>query len=190
MATEWFCKIMGEEWGPMSSGELQAIARWGRLTRDDIVRSGADGAWVRAELVPGLFPAPANAVTVTPDSQSGGRRSGCPAKRTMRNAVQKQYWFRIDKKIAGPFSAQQLRQLAEYGLLKRFYMISNDRRHWTRASLVKGLVFCAIDRDAATMSVRSAVVLDEPISWSDSSSDEMESGVDQHVLAEVAGQGE
>ena len=55
MATEWYCKIMGDEWGPMSSQELMAVAQRGRLTRNDTVRRGADGTWVRAEVVKGLF---------------------------------------------------------------------------------------------------------------------------------------
>ena len=25
MATEWYCRIMGEEWGPMSEQELMAV---------------------------------------------------------------------------------------------------------------------------------------------------------------------
>jgi len=66
MATEWFCRVMGEEWGPMSARELVAVARFGRLTRDDVVRRGATGTWVRAEIVEGLFNEPAQASTIAP----------------------------------------------------------------------------------------------------------------------------
>ncbi len=58
MATQWFCKIMGDEQGPLTAGELQAIAHSGRLSIDDLVRKHADGTWVRAENVVGLFDRP------------------------------------------------------------------------------------------------------------------------------------
>ncbi len=58
MATEWFCKIMGDEQGPMTAAELHTLARAGRLTIDDLVRKHADGSWVRAENVIGLFDRP------------------------------------------------------------------------------------------------------------------------------------
>ena len=64
MATHWFCKIMGDELGPMSAGELQAIARSGQLAIDDLVRKHADGTWVRAENVIGLFDRPSLPVVV------------------------------------------------------------------------------------------------------------------------------
>jgi GYF domain 2 len=64
MATEWFCKIMGDEQGPLSAGQLQALARSGRLTIDDVVRKHADGTWVRAENVIGLFDRPSLPVVV------------------------------------------------------------------------------------------------------------------------------
>jgi hypothetical protein len=46
---------MGEELGPMSQQQLLAMARSGQFTRDDLVRKGADGDWVRGEVVKGLF---------------------------------------------------------------------------------------------------------------------------------------
>lgn len=166
MTTEWYCKIMGEEIGPLSLDELTAIARWGRLSRDDTVRSGASGTWVRAELVSGLFDRGTSPTKNGSDSAVAKRLAGSPARRTVRRGNQEQYWFRIGPKIVGPFSAQQLKQLAENGLLRRFYLVSNDQRHWTRASLVRGLVFSSLDEDFATLSIRSAVVVDQPLDWS------------------------
>jgi hypothetical protein len=58
MATQWFCKIMGDEQGPMSASELQTIARSGQLAIDDLVRKHSGGTWVRAENVIGLFDRP------------------------------------------------------------------------------------------------------------------------------------
>jgi len=50
---------MDEVWGPMTAQELALVARRGRLTRDDLVRQGEKGTWVRAEIVAGLFNADA-----------------------------------------------------------------------------------------------------------------------------------
>ncbi|MEX2308080.1 MAG: hypothetical protein WD738_10835 [Pirellulales bacterium] len=168
MAAEWFCRIMGDEWGPMSAMELVAVARWGRLTRDDTVRCGTKGTWVRAELVRGLFNTAQVAATVTSGRVVIDARRARPAKRSVRKIVPTQYWVRVDEKIAGPFSSRELRQMAEQGALKPFHWISKDRERWARAALVKGLSFGGANADAATMSVRSAVWLDEPIASPDS----------------------
>lgn len=58
MAANWFCKIMGDEKGPLTATELQEIARSGGLGIDDLVRSEAHSTWVRAENVVGLFDRP------------------------------------------------------------------------------------------------------------------------------------
>jgi GYF domain 2 len=64
MATQWFCKIMGDEQGPMTAVELHQLARSGGLAIDDLVRKHADGIWVRAENVIGLFDRPSLPVVV------------------------------------------------------------------------------------------------------------------------------
>jgi len=57
VATEWFCEISDEQLGPLSSQQLKTMADEGRLTGEDRVRQGTDGAWVPAGRVKGLFPA-------------------------------------------------------------------------------------------------------------------------------------
>jgi hypothetical protein len=64
MATQWFCKIMGDEQGPMTAGQLRAIARRGGLGIDDFVRKHGQSSWVRAENVIGLFDQPSLPVVV------------------------------------------------------------------------------------------------------------------------------
>jgi hypothetical protein len=157
MGSEWFCRIMGEEWGPMSAVELIAVARWGRLTRDDQVRREDSGTWVRAELVKGLFNTPPVAATVTSDRLVAAVKNAAPAKRSVRKSALSQYWVKIGEKISGPFSAGELRQMAEQGALKPSYLISRDRQRWAPAAKVKGLSFGGASADAATISVRSAV---------------------------------
>jgi hypothetical protein len=164
MRTEWYCQIMGEEWGPMSSQELMAVARRGRLTRDDLVRSGANGTWVRAENVVGLFHTPVpEESSIDPGEIVAAVQAAMPARRCVHNHVKGSYWFRIGTNVLGPFSGNQLKQLAEHDLLKPFHMVSNDRRHWVRASRAGGLSFGKQERDVATASVRSAVWIETPL---------------------------
>lgn len=89
MANQWFCRVMGEELGPMPPQQLLAMTRSGQLTREDLVRKGADGNWVRAENVKGLFTVPSvhdatASVAESPNTSAGkaatagiaGSRSG------------------------------------------------------------------------------------------------------------------
>jgi hypothetical protein len=166
MATEWYCRIMSEEWGPMSEQELIAVARRGRLARDDTVKRGNAGTWVRAELVRGLFNSPPAATTATSDRVVAAIQQAAPAKRSVRSVVPTRYWIKMGPKgtrVAGPFSAKAVRQFAEHGILKPFHLVSNDRRHWTRAVHVRGLVFGGAAPEAETASVRSAVWVEEPL---------------------------
>jgi GYF domain 2 len=173
MATEWFCKIMGEEWGPMSQQELVAVARRGRLTRDDNVKRGDQGTWVRAEVVRGLFNSPPIAATVTSDRLVAAVQRAAPAKRSVVLSIDPmRYWIKIGQvgtRVAGPFSADRVRQFAEQGVLKPFHLVSNDRRHWYRAVDARGMVFGGAAASAKTISARSSVWLEQPVLSSDSS---------------------
>ena len=169
MTLEWYCKIMGDEWGPMSAQELVAVARHGRLTRNDTVRKGPQGTWVRAERVRGLFESAAtsagagtvsdgNEVSVSSSTDSAAaKRHAIPAKRSVLNVPLPRFWVRSGNQMTGPFSEPQIRQLAAEGKLKPHYLLSKDRRRWVRAAQVKGLAFGGASPEAATMSVRSAV---------------------------------
>lgn len=167
MASEWFCRIMGDVWGPMSSQELIAVAQRGRLTRDDNVKRGNEGTWVRAELVRGLFNSPPAAATVTSHRLVAAVQRAAQAKRSVSSIAPTQYWIKIrltEKRSAGPFSARIIRQFAEQGVLKPFHMVSNDRRHWSRALHVPELVFKEAGKDPKKDANRSAVWLEQPIS--------------------------
>src|SRR5437763_1695057 len=54
MAAEWYFKVTGNEFGPVSVAELVQQAADGRIVPDTEVRKG-DGAWVPASKVAGLF---------------------------------------------------------------------------------------------------------------------------------------
>ncbi|HEY4232655.1 MAG TPA: DUF4339 domain-containing protein [Lacipirellulaceae bacterium] len=130
MSTQWFCRIMGEEWGPMSALELYAVARRGRLTRDDVVRNGFNGDWVRAETVRGLFDGlPSTTISRRISVSARGRQSPRPASRTMQTSRER-FWVRHEAEVAGPFSGRQIRRMAAMGKLKPEYQVSNDRKQW------------------------------------------------------------
>lgn len=75
MATQWFFKAMGQEVGPVSSAQLRSQALAGTIAADTWVRHGADGKWVLAERVKGLFAEGGQAKGATP---SGVTRSTTP----------------------------------------------------------------------------------------------------------------
>lgn len=54
---EWFCRIDGDEFGPMSLNDLQKRIGEGTLDRKDLVRRSWGAAWLHAQDIPGLaFP--------------------------------------------------------------------------------------------------------------------------------------
>ncbi len=171
MATEWYCRIMGDEWGPMSAEELMAVARWGNLSRDDVVRAGSGETWVRAELVEGLFDSPPPAATIMPGRSASAAQRPAPAKRSVRSIAPTQYWIKtgpVRKSAAGPFSARIVRKFAEQGVLKPFHLVSDDRRNWVRAGQISGVAFGEATAKTEKVSVRSAVWIDQPLVSPDS----------------------
>ncbi len=66
MAPDWYCRISGEEDGPLTAGQLRAMVNEGRLTPGDAVRHGRLGAWVPAASVKGLFAVTAEPATELP----------------------------------------------------------------------------------------------------------------------------
>jgi hypothetical protein len=157
MASQWYCRIMGEEWGPMSARDLLAVARRGRLMRDDVVRRGEDGTWVRAEIVDGLFNTPAPASTITSHRVAIARRTATPAKRSVGAGRGTQYWISDGRTTVGPVSALRLRQLAQQGALRPTDLIRSNRSRWVRAARVKGLEFWDASPETPTIVNRELV---------------------------------
>jgi len=74
MAAEWFYQIMGEQFGPIEPAELRRLAVGGTVSRDTLIRKGADGRWMLAEDVLGVFPWSNAAV-----QSSGSRQTAKPS---------------------------------------------------------------------------------------------------------------
>src|SRR4051794_15802591 len=54
MAADWYFRVMGADFGPISGPDLVRQVAEGRIGRDTMVRRG-NGAWVPAERISGLF---------------------------------------------------------------------------------------------------------------------------------------
>ena len=65
MSVEWYCRLMGTEMGPYTSKQLIEMARSHQLTPQDFVKKGADGRWVDAHRVKGLFDEDASSTMIT-----------------------------------------------------------------------------------------------------------------------------
>ncbi len=52
----WHCNINGQEVGPLTDKQLRSLRQSGKLSRTDSIKKGADGKWVPAERIKGLFP--------------------------------------------------------------------------------------------------------------------------------------
>lgn len=55
MASLWFCKVLGQEVGPVSFQNLAEMVRSGTLKEEDRVRRRGSGEWIPAREVIGLF---------------------------------------------------------------------------------------------------------------------------------------
>jgi hypothetical protein len=62
MAREWFFQDADQVLGPLMPADLRRLTQQGRITTDTPIRKGAEGKWVRAAKVPGLFDAATPAV--------------------------------------------------------------------------------------------------------------------------------
>ncbi len=56
--TDWYCKGSARIIGPLSSQKLRQLASKGSLTREDLVKKGSAGQWVKAERIKDLFKSP------------------------------------------------------------------------------------------------------------------------------------
>ena len=50
-----------------------------------------------------------------------------------------QYWIKRGEKVAGPYSAARIKELADGGTLRRDDLMTKDRERWVPAALAKGL---------------------------------------------------
>jgi len=146
MATQWYCLLMGTELGPFTSKQLLEMARSHRLTPDDSVKKGADGMWVAAHRVKGLFDdASASTIIMASlppeviqalESKPTTKKSSAPEPRPIM-------WYYIsDQSKVGPLSFDELVAHGRQGLVKPECRVwSSKSPKWCQAKDVEGLVF-------------------------------------------------
>lgn len=121
MATEWFCKIMGSEYGPMSQQELIERVRQRNIGPEDLVRKG-DSEWLAVFEIPGLMDAASKPAQTEGEDQHTGEPNGASEASGQSSAKSQQNdsdWFCLasgEKK--GPLRFDQLQDLAKQGHLR------------------------------------------------------------------------
>lgn len=147
MATEWYCLLMGTELGPYSSKQLLEMARHHQITPDDSVKKGADGNWVGAHRVKGLFEDSGASTIIMaslpPDVLQALESARETAKSTAVTEPSQVNWHYIsDHNKVGPLSFDQLVAHGRQGLLKPHCRVwSSKSPKWCQAKEVAGLVF-------------------------------------------------
>lgn len=152
MATQWYCRLMGTEMGPFSSKQLLEMARSHKITPDDAVKKGADGNWVDAHRVKGLFEDLSASTIITaslpPDVQRelDKRRAQAEAEAEAKAAAAKPAavtWHYIsDESKVGPLTFNELIYHGKQGKLKPHNRVwSSKSPKWKQAKDVAGLEF-------------------------------------------------
>ena len=147
MTTEWYCQLMGSELGPFTSKQLLEMARSHRLMSDDSVKKGADGMWVAAHHVKGLFD-DASASTIImaslpPEVKQALESKQETATETAAPEPRPISWYYIsDQNKVGPLSFDELVAHGREGLVKpKSRVWTSMSPKWCEAKDIEGLVF-------------------------------------------------
>lgn len=116
---QWYCRLMGDELGPLTSAQLLEMARGHKLTPEDYVRKGADGHWVGAYRVKGLFDEDASASGISKILTGAQAAPIQPAPEATSVKQHVEDWYCICKgRKLGPMTFEVLQALAAEGELQ------------------------------------------------------------------------
>lgn len=147
MATQWYCRLMGTEMGPFSSKQLLEMAKSHKITPDDSVKKGADGNWVDAHRVKGLFEDLSASTIIMaslpPDVQSELDRRRQESEAVAEPKPSAVTWHYIsDEAKVGPLTFNELVVHGKQGKLKPHNRVwSSKSPKWCEAQAVAGLDF-------------------------------------------------
>jgi hypothetical protein len=147
MATQWYCRLMGTEMGPFTSQQLLEMARSHRITPNDAVKKGADGKWVDAHRVKGLFEDLSASTIITASLPPEVRKELDSKQETEERAAAPKpstvSWHYIsDHNKVGPLTFDELIVHGKQGLLKPNNRVwSSTSPKWCEAKDVAGLEF-------------------------------------------------
>lgn len=132
---EWYCRILGQELGPMMFTELQEMAASGSLNADDEARFGTTEPWMRADRTRGLnFHRKKTAPAKAHDASSTLVPFGDAARK-------KEWYYMIMGQELGPISFNELKKSADDGSLTYDDRARKGKSgHWMLVMDVPGLV--------------------------------------------------
>ena len=108
---EWYCRTLGQEFGPMAFAELQKMAKTGSLHADDDVRHGTTDPWEKADRTRGLkFPKASSVTAVSHDRTATLVPFGDAAKK-------REWFYEILGQQMGPISYRELAKAVSSGTL-------------------------------------------------------------------------
>ena len=145
---EWYCRVLGQELGPMTFDELQHMAQSGSLHKDDAVRHGAAEPWTPADRTRGLlFPRKSKAFSVTHDRTSTLVPFGDAAKK-------REWYYEILGQQMGPISFREMSRAVGNGTLTLEDRARRGKKGgWTLVRDVPGLV--STEEKAAHLAMKS-----------------------------------
>ena len=106
-ASEWFYNVEGKKHGPLSSGQLQALAKSGKLKPTDKVWKEGMAQWVAASTIKGLFPSSMETVTAKKPSVAASTAPGTDKGRSKTQPT--------PEKAKKPRTSGDERELSEQG---------------------------------------------------------------------------
>ena len=110
---EWYCRMLGQELGPMTFDELQAMAKSRSLNTDDEVRHGTAEPWANADRIRGLkFP---KAAAVTEATAHDRNSTLAPFGEA---ALKREWYYEILAQSMGPISFKSMAKAVADGSLK------------------------------------------------------------------------
>jgi len=163
MMTPWFLQLAGKVEGPFSFARLRRLAEEGHFTMNDFVRSGANGPWVSAASVAGLFSSAAadgdagiehlsqhatdlkSRGTPAPTLGSGQQELQTPTDETPpahQTAARNDQWHcRIFGIELGPMPFEDLQRMARAGELSDDDEVQlGEQTEWNPASVIANLL--------------------------------------------------
>ena len=142
-ASQWFCKVMGTELGPLTPEELVEKIRQRQLGPEDLVRR-AGGEWTAVFEVKGLLQAAARPAAAEPVVEPEPEPEPAPEPEPIvpqADPTESDWFCLASGERHGPVSFQQLQTLATGGTLRpddRVWRISRPK--FKKAVEVEGLI--------------------------------------------------
>ncbi|QDU39751.1 hypothetical protein Mal4_40980 [Maioricimonas rarisocia] len=177
MATNWYYRIVGEEFGPVDFDALFELARAGGLGPDDDVRSESADEWQSAATIVGLFPDEDEA---SPDPQAADTLEDADDLSSLLESVaddsgapeatasdSRNQWFaQVFNQELGPLEFEAVAQMADDGELAPSDLVRYGvDAEWIPAEQIVGLFHESEDEDGTAASSATAADDDPDRIW-------------------------